>query len=70
MRNDEAKERERAEKYGCDGKCYFDTGMCGGVDTCPETRTVEWLATLFACLTIISTPILIIAGIVFAILYF
>lgn len=70
MCNDEEKERERAEKYGCDGKCYFNTGMCGGVDTCPETRTAEGFATLLACLTIIAAPILIIAGIVFAILYF
>lgn len=40
------KQKERAEKYGCTGRCYWDTGMCPRVDICDETRTTEFAAAL------------------------
>ena len=32
------KQQERAKKYGCDGRCYWSTGMCPSVEICDETR--------------------------------
>ena len=71
----EAIER-RKQMYGCDGKCYGkiidpETGeagqyfICGGVDTCDETRVGEAFATIGAALCILLTPIVFIAGTVF-----
>lgn len=71
----EAIER-RKQMYGCDGKCSGkiidpETGevgqyfICGGVDTCGETRVGEALATIGASLCILLTPIVFIAGIAF-----
>lgn len=55
---------QKIDTYGCDGKCYWDTGMCHRVEICPETRNKEFVATSVACilvllLTIISLPITI-----------
>lgn len=69
----EAQARDRRKKqYGCDGLCYGgmnDNGVmcqiCGGIDTCEETRHIEAFATLVAALTIIFTPIVLVIGMVF-----
>ena len=55
---------QKIATYGCDGKCYWDKGMCPRVEICPETRNKEFVATIVACisvllLTIISLPITI-----------
>lgn len=49
---------ERARKYNCDGMCYGcrldhpedpkSHGMCPAVETCPETCTQEFIATVVA----------------------
>lgn len=39
------KQQERAKKYGCDGRCYWSTGMCPSVEICDETRVGEAIAT-------------------------
>lgn len=77
MRKKETEEqaRERRKKqYGCDGLCYGgmnDNGVmcqiCGGIDTCEETRRIEAFATWMAALTILLTPIAIVVGIAFLI---
>lgn len=54
------KQKERAEKYCCTGRCYWDTGMCPRVDICDETRTTEFAAALIG---LISVPALIFIGI-------
>lgn len=33
------KQQERAKKYGCDGRCYWSTGMCPSVEIC--VRIIE-----------------------------
>lgn len=35
------KQQERAKKYGCDGRCYWSTGMCPSVEICDETRSIQ-----------------------------
>ena len=56
---DEEKLEQRRQTYGCDGYCYgcnthLDKNdsrrmdMCSCVDTCPETRTKEFIATIIA----------------------
>lgn len=59
--------------YGCSGKCYDrvidpETGegqyfICGGIDTCDETRVGEFIGTVGAVLFIILTPAVLIAGV-------
>lgn len=69
---EQARER-RKKQYGCDGLCYGgmnDDGVvicqiCGGVDTCEETRNMEAFATWVAVLTILFTPVILVAGIIF-----
>lgn len=39
------KQQERAKKYGCDGRCYWNTGMCPSVEICDETRVGEAIQT-------------------------
>ena len=39
--------------------------MCGGVDTCDETRVSEWIATIVAGIIVLLTPILLVAGVIF-----
>lgn len=63
---------ERAKKHNCDGNCYGGytengyAGICGNVDTCPETREGEFLGTIAAIVIIIVLPIAIaVAGIIF-----
>lgn len=43
---------ERSKLYGCDGKCYWATGMCPRAEICEETRVREFVASLLAGLTI------------------
>lgn len=60
--------------YGCNGKCYDrvmdpETGeeqyiICGGIDTCDETRVGEFIGTVGAILFIVLAPIMFIAGII------
>lgn len=65
----EAIER-RKKTYGCDGLCYGgmidgkECQICGGIDTCEETRTAEGLAELFAVLIILGIPIAIIVALI------
>lgn len=73
MKETEEQAIERRKKmYGCDGKCYCDSiwdedlkcyvqnGVCGGIDTCEETRYSEATGTCLAFLIIIGTPWVII----------
>ncbi|MCM1224717.1 MAG: hypothetical protein NC548_60740 [Lachnospiraceae bacterium] len=78
MRETEEQRIERCKKlYGCEGDCYNLTdeqgnfvGMCGGIDTCPETRGMEFIATIVASLIVISVPIGAIAGLIWAVFHF
>lgn len=57
---------ERKQKYGCNGLCYGGKNehgqkcsMCGGVDTCDETRIDEGFATFVGLVVIVfGTPIM------------
>ena len=51
--------QEKEKLYGCDGQCYWSTGMCPCVDTCPETRTKEGLATIAAIISYIVMLLLV-----------
>lgn len=62
----------RKKTYGCNGLCYSgvdDNGVnchiCGGIDTCDETRKAEGAATVLAALSIIAIPLIVIGFIVF-----
>ena len=69
----EAIER-RKQMYGCNGKCCDrvidpETGegqyfICGGIDTCDETRVGEFRGTVGAARFIVLVPIVFIAGII------
>ena len=60
--------------YGCNGRCYDividpETGegqyfICGGIDTCDETRIGEFIGEVGAVLFIILAPAAFIAGII------
>ena len=66
--------KRRQQMYGCNGKCCDrvidpETGegqyfICGGIDTCDETRVGEFIGTVGAVLFIVLAPIMFIAGIV------
>jgi hypothetical protein len=60
------KQQERAKKYGCDGRCYWNTGMCPNVEICDETRVGEAIATAIGLITILAmidmVPIIVIGG--------
>lgn len=58
------KQKERAEKYNCDGKCYWSTGMCGGVEWCEATRKKELIASISGVLLMFGIPILALVGVV------
>lgn len=70
----------RKKMYGCDGKCYCDSiwdedlkcyvqgGICGGIDTCDETRVGEFIGSIMAVLFVIGVPAAIIAAMVFFII--
>lgn len=57
------KQEELANKYHCDGRCYWSTGMCPRVDYCEHTRVKEFIA------TILIIPISIVGLILFVILF-
>lgn len=61
----EAKQKERAQKYGCDGLCYTNTSMCPRAEICPETRRSEFGAMIAAALTIIVVPIAAVVAIIY-----
>ena len=65
------KQQERAKKYGCDGRCYWSTGMCPSVEICDETRVGEAIATAIGLITVLAMiamiPIIVIGG---AIIYY
>lgn len=46
------KQRKLADKYKCDGRCYWSTGMCPRVDYCEHTRYKEFIAMILAILLI------------------
>lgn len=62
--------KRRKKMYGCDGKCYCDSiwdedlkcyvqnGVCGGIDTCEETRFGEATGTCLAVLIIVALPVI------------
>ena len=50
---------EKAQLYDCDGQCYWNTGMCPCVETCPETRTKEGWATIAAIISYIVMLLLV-----------
>ena len=52
------KQQERAKKYGCDGRCYWSTGMCPSVEICDETAI--GLITVLAMIAMV--PIIVIGG--------
>ena len=70
---------KEAATYGCNGKCCDrvidpETGegqyfICGGIDTCDETRVGEFIGTVGAVLFIVLAPIMFIAGIVALIVF-
>lgn len=60
------KQKKLADKYKCDGRCYWKTGMCPRADYCEHTRYKEFLAMMLAILLI---PAGTIAMIVLFILY-
>lgn len=69
MKETEEQAIERRKRmYGCDGRCYYDNGVCGGIDTCDETRVSEGIASAMAVLLIIGTPVVIIVAMVFFII--
>lgn len=59
--------------YGCNGRFCDrvidpETGegqcfICGGIDTCDETRVGEFIGTVGAALFIVLAPIMLIAGV-------
>ena len=49
----------RSARHGCDGFCYYSTGMCPYVDTCEETRVKEFFVTLMAVTTMVGVPLVI-----------
>lgn len=59
------KQQERAKK-GCDGRCYWSTGMCPSVEICDETRVGEAIATAIGLITVLAmiamVPIIVIGG--------
>ena len=71
--------KRRQQMYGCNGKCCDrvidpETGegqyfICGGIDTCDETRVGEFIGTVGAVLFIVLAPIMFIAGIVALIVF-
>lgn len=50
---------EKAQLYDCDGQCYWNTGMCPCVETCPETRAKEGWATIAAIVSYIVMLLLV-----------
>lgn len=73
MKETEEQAIERRKKlYRCDGKCYCDGiwdedlkcftggGVCGGIDTCEETRNGEATGTCLAVLIILSMPVILV----------
>lgn len=46
------KQKKLADKYKCDGKCYWSTGICPRVDYCEHTRYKEFIAMILAILLI------------------
>lgn len=58
------KQQERAKKYGCDGRCYWSTGMCPSVEICDETRVGEAIATAIGLITVLA---MIAMGVTFAV---
>lgn len=64
----ESTPEERAKKYGCDGYCYGGIDakgdshqICGGIDTCEETRHMEAFATIFVFVMFALMFVLVIA---------
>jgi hypothetical protein len=59
------KQQERATKHGCDGRCYWETGMCPAVEVCEETRAGEFMATVIGgimVLLMMAVPPILLAG--------
>lgn len=64
----ESTPEERAKKYGCDGYCYGGIDVkgnthqiCGGIDTCKETRHMEAFATIFVFVMLVLMFVLVVA---------
>lgn len=50
---------EKAKVVAGEGQCF----ICGGIDTCDETRVGEFIGTVGAALFIVLAPIMLIAGV-------
>lgn len=61
----EAKQKERAQKYGYNGLCYTNTSMCHRAEICTETRQSEFWAMIAAALTIIVVPVAAVVAIIY-----
>lgn len=60
MKETEEQAIERRKKlYGCNGRCYCN-GICGGIDTCEETRNGEATGICLAILIILSMPVVLV----------
>jgi len=57
--------QERSKKYGCSGEC---DKKCMAIDTCPETKNKEFVATVSAALIILSFPIAIVILFILAVM--
>lgn len=59
-------DRTAGNSYGCDGRCYWNTGMCPSVEICDETRVGEAIATAIGLITVLAmiamVPIIVIGG--------
>lgn len=44
------KQKKLADKYKCDGRCYWSTGMCPRVDYCEHTRYKEFITMMLVIL--------------------
>lgn len=49
----------RAKEHNCDGMCYTSKSMCPRAETCSETRTKEFIATVIAiiCYILFFNPV-------------
>lgn len=60
------KQQERAKKCGCDGRCYWSTGMCPSVEICDKTRVGEAIATVIGMIGVLAMmalfPLIVIGG--------
>nr|DAE07844.1 MAG TPA: hypothetical protein [Caudovirales sp. ctIsq18] len=57
------KQQKRARKCGCDGKCYWSTGVCQNIGICEATKEKTIAATIEVIWTMILTALAPVVGI-------